>query len=256
MLLDQRRTQILKHIENKGFVSLPELAAHFEISESTARRDVEFLDGISQIRKTRGGASFLGGELSEFEPRPVRALKQKQQIAEFVAAEISDGEVVILDGGTTTMEVAQKLVDRELTVVTNSVPIVNLLRHHPNIQLISIGGVVDSKTGVALGPIARAALKEIQATRLIMSVGGIREDRLFNTNNLLVETERQMMDSSDEVWVVTDSSKFGRSSLSPLCPLDRVSRLITDDGITQEWQSRLDAAGVEVSIPGQSVAAT
>ena len=72
---------------------------------------------------------------------------------------------------------------------------------------------------------------------------------LFNTNNLLVETERQMMDSSDEVWVVTDSSKFGRSSLSPLCPLNRVSRLITDDGITQEWQSRLDNGGVEVSIP-------
>lgn len=250
MLLDQRRTEILKHVENRGFVSLSELAAHFGISESTARRDVEFLEGISPVRKTRGGASFENGEhLTDFEARPIRALKQKQLIAEFTAAEISDGEVVILDGGTTTMEVAQKLVDRELTVVTNSVPIVNLLRHHPNIQLISIGGVVDSKTGVALGPIARAALKEIQATRLIMSVGGIREERLFNTNNLLVETERQMMDSSDEVWVVTDSSKFGRSSLSPLCPLNRVSRLITDDGITQEWQSRLDNVGVEVSIP-------
>ena len=250
MLLDQRRTEILKHVENRGFVSLPELAAHFGISESTARRDVEFLEGISPVRKTRGGASFENGEhLTDFEARPVRALKQKQLIAEFTAAEITDGEVVILDGGTTTMEVAQKLVDRELTVVTNSVPIVNLLRHHPNIQLISIGGVVDSKTGVALGPIARAALKEIQATRLIMSVGGIREERLFNTNNLLVETERQMMDSSDEVWVVPDSSKFGRSSLSPLCPLNRVSRLITDDGITQEWQSRLDNVGVEVSIP-------
>jgi len=250
MLLDQRRTEILKYIESRGFTSLPELAAHFGISESTARRDVEFLDGISQIQKTRGGARTLSGDLTEFEARPVRALKQKQKIAASVADGIRDGEVVILDGGTTTMEVAQKLVERELTVVTNSVPIVNLLRHHPTIQLIAIGGVVDSKTGVALGPIAIAALKEIHATRLIMSVGGIREHRLFNTNNLLVETERQMMDSSDEVWVVTDSSKFGRSSLSPLCPLDRVSRLITDDGITQEWQSRLQAAGVEVSIPG------
>ena len=255
MLLDQRRQRILEFIEQQGFVSLQQLCDHFQVSESTARRDVEYLDGISQVRKTRGGASYIGESITTFEERKVKSLRQKQEIAQAVADSIGDGEVVLLDGGTTTLEVARQLIGRSLTVVTNSIPIVNLLVNQPSIELISIGGYVYPKTGVALGPVAVQALKGIQARRLIMSVGGITDRGLFNSNSLLVETERQMISSADEVWVVTDSTKFGRSALSHLCLLDEVDRIITDDGITEEWQSRLETAGVEVVIVGAPVAA-
>lgn len=258
MLLDERRTRILKFIEEKGFVSLQDLVEHFGISESTARRDVEYLDGISQVRRTRGGASYIGESITAFEERKVTALRQKEQVAQAVAGMIDPGEVVLLDGGTTTLEVARQLMGRSLTVATNSIPIVNLLVNQPSIELISIGGYVYPKTGVALGPIAQAALKAIHARRLIMSVGGITELGLFNSNSLLVETERHMMESADEVWVVTDSSKFGRSALAHLAPLTAMDRLITDEGLSSDWRIRLEAAGVEVvvvdgreAIPGQ-----
>lgn len=251
MLLDERRTRILKYIEERGFVPLQELVEHFEISESTARRDVEYLDGISQVRKTRGGASYIGESLTAFEDRKVTALRQKHDIAQAVAELIEPGEVVLLDGGTTTLEVARQLLGRSMTVVTNSIPIVNLLVNQPQIELITIGGYVYPKTGVALGPIAQAALKAIHARRLIMSVGGITEMGLFNSNSLLVETERQMMAAADEVWVVTDSSKLGRSALAHLAPLDVMDRVITDDGISPEWRDRLIAAGVEVTVVGE-----
>lgn len=252
MLLDERRNRILQFIEQRGFVSLPDLCQHFGISESTARRDVEFLDGISQVRKTRGGATYVGDSISTLEERKVRSLQQKQEIAQAVADMIRDGDVVLLDGGTTTLEVARLLVGRTLQVVTNSIPIINLLINQPSIELIAIGGYVYPKTGVALGPVAVQALRGIQARRLVMSVGGITERGLYNSNTLLVETERQMIDSSDEIWVVTDSTKFGHSALSYLCALDTVDRIITDDGITEEWQARLEQAGIEVVIVGSA----
>ena len=251
MLLDERRTRILEFIEQKGFVSLPEICDHFVISESTARRDVEYLDGISQVRKTRGGAAYVGESITSFADRQVHALPQKVLVAKSVAELVQSGEVVLLDGGTTTLEVARQLIGTSLTVMTNSIPIINLLINQPQIELIVIGGFLYPKTGVALGPVAVQSLKGIHARRLIMSVGGITERGLFNSNSLLVETERQMMESSDEVWVVTDSSKFGRSALAHLAPLEAMDRVITDDGITDEWRERLEAAGVEVVIVGR-----
>ncbi len=252
MLLDERRTSVLNYIEHKGFVSLQEIVEHFGISESTARRDVEYLDGISQIRKTRGGAAYIGESITAFEDRTVTAHKQNDLIARTVAEEIEAGEVVLLDGGTTTLEVARRLMGKSLTVVTNSIPIQNLLLNQQGIELVTIGGYVYPKTGVALGPIAQAALKAIHARRLIMSVGGITEAGLFNSNTLLVETERQMMESSDEVWVVTDSGKFGHSALAHLAPLESMDRLITDEGITDDWRQRLESAGVEVVVVCES----
>ena len=251
MLLGERRTQILKYIEQQEFVPLLQLVDHFGISESTARRDVEYLDGISKVQKTRGGAAYIEDSTASFEERTVAALKEKKEIAQAVASMVEAGEVVLLDGGTTTLEVARQLIGRSLTVVTNSVPIINLLFNQPGIELISIGGYVYPHTGVALGPIAQAALKAVHARRLIMSVGGITEAGLFNSNSLLVETERAMMESADEVWVVTDSGKFGRSALAHLAPLDSMDRLITDDGLTDEWRQRLENAGVEVICLGE-----
>jgi DeoR/GlpR family transcriptional regulator of sugar metabolism len=250
MLLDERRTRVLNFIEKQGFASLGQIVDHFGVSESTARRDVEFLDGISKIQKTRGGAAYIGESITTFEERTVTALKQKEQIAKAVAEMVQTGEVVLLDGGTTTLEVAKQLIGRSLTVVTNSIPTINLLFNQPGIELITIGGYVYPKTGVALGPVAQAALKSVHARRLIMSIGGITEAGMFNSNSLLVETERQMMESSDEVWVVTDSTKLGRSALAHLAPLDAMDRLITDTGITPEWRERLESSGVEVVIVG------
>ena len=114
MLLNERRTQILKYIEEQGFVSLQKIVEHFGISESTARRDVEYLDGISKVQKTRGGAAYIGESMTSFEDRTVAALKEKREIAQAVAEMIEAGDVVLLDGGTTTLEVARQL-DRAVT---------------------------------------------------------------------------------------------------------------------------------------------
>lgn len=248
MLLDRRRLQILETVEQQGFVSLQDLVGRVGVSESTIRRDLEHLDRIGQIRRTRGGAAYVGESLSDLEERSTKSLREKQAIAKVAASLVEPGEAILLDGGTTTLEVARQLLGKSLQVVTNSLPILNLLVNQPQIELMQIGGYLHPKTGVALGPLAVAALQHIHVRRLFMSVGGLTEKGLFNSNTLLVETERSMMAAAEEIVVVTDSSKLGHAALAHLCPLEKVNRLIVDSGITPEWKDTFARAGIDVLI--------
>ena len=248
MIVDERRSKILQIAESSGFVSLQQLVTEVGTSESTIRRDLEFLDAAGQVQRTRGGAAFLGAPQSDFESRQSQASVEKQSIARRTAELILPGETILLDGGTTTLEVARHLAGKPLQVVTNSLPIAQMLMNSPEIELILIGGYVYPKTGVALGELSIDALRKIHATRLVMSTGGITADGLFNSNALLVETERQMIRAADKVTLVADSSKFGQRALTHLCPLDDVNEIVTDDGATEAWQHVLESAGVRVEI--------
>ena len=127
MIVDERRSRILQIAEESGFVSLQRLVAEVGASESTIRRDLEYLDSSGQIQRTRGGASYLGDSLSDFDSRRSRASQEKQLIARRTADLIAPGETVLLDGGTTTLEVARHLTGKTLQVLTNSLPIASLL---------------------------------------------------------------------------------------------------------------------------------
>ena len=248
MILDQRRDEILQLIEQHGFVSLQELVNKLGASESTVRRDLEYLDGIGQIRRPRGGAAYTGESLTPFEERTSRETTEKEKIGKAVADLIQPGETILLDGGTTTLEVARHLVGKRLQVVTNSLPIASLLAQQSSVELILIGGYLYPRTGVALGPLAEASLAELNVPRVIMSAGGITEKGLFNSNSLLVECERRMIKAAEEVWVVADSSKFGRSALTFLCELSSATRMIVDSGLSETWRQVVKKAGVELTV--------
>ena len=173
---------------------------------------------------------------------------EKECVAREAARLIQSGDSVLMDGGTTTLEVARQLEVRPIQVVTNSLPIAGLLVNRPEVELILIGGYLFPKTGVALGPHAVATLENIHVRRLIMSVGGITRDGLFNTNSLLVETERQMMEAAEEVIVVADHSKLGHSALARLCPLNDVDHLVVDSGISTEWRQTITEAGIRLTV--------
>jgi DeoR family fructose operon transcriptional repressor len=250
MIVDERRSRILKLAEELGFVSLQRLVSELGASESTVRRDLEFLDATGHIQRTRGGASFLGDSQTDFDARRRLASQEKQRIARRTVDLISEGETVLLDGGTTTLEVARYLVGKSLQVLTNSLPIAALLMNRAEIELIFIGGYVYPKTGVALGEQSVEALKRMHATRLVMSTGGITSEGLFNSNALLVETERQMIRAADRVTLVADSSKFGQRALSHLCSLDVLDEIVTDEGVSGEWCQVMESAGIRMDVLG------
>ena len=229
-------------------MTLQELVERLGASESTVRRDLEHLDDVGQIRRTRGGAAYTGDHITSFEERHTTALPQKQRIARTVAQRIEPGETVLLDGGTTTLEVARCLAGKSLQVVTNSLPIANLLVNQPTIELIFLGGYLYPRTGVALGSLAAAALSGLHVHRLILSAGGITEKGLFNSNTLLVDCERQMIDAAEEVWLAADSDKFGKSALAYLCPLSAVTRMFVDSELPPKWRDVVRDAGVSLNL--------
>lgn len=254
MLTEQRRGRLLELVRSRGFASLPELAEELAVSESTVRRDLDHLEEAGHARRTHGGAVYTGPlpKLPHFEERQPAQWDKKRAIARVAASLVENGDTVLLDGGSTTYEVAQQLVGRPLQVVTNSLPVANLFMARSDADLVLIGGYVYPRTGVALGPYADQMLKELNVRRTILSVAGVNERGYFNSNLLLVETERAMMQSADEVIVVADSSKFGRQSLAHLCELGEVQHVVVDHEITDEWRKRLEAAGVKLWVAESS----
>ena len=248
MFVDQRRSKILDLVERTGFVSLQQLAAAVEASESTVRRDLEYLDAQGHIHRTRGGAAYSGESLTDLSVRESRASVEKQAIARHMADLISSGDTVLLDGGSTTLEVARHLTGKVLQVVTNSLPIASLMMNQERIELIFIGGYVYPKTGVALGDQAVEALRNIYVSQLVMSAGGVTSEGLFNSNALLVDTERQMIRAAEHVTLVADHTKFGQRALSHLCPLNEVNQVVSNISLGQDWQDMLRGKGITLSL--------
>jgi DeoR/GlpR family transcriptional regulator of sugar metabolism len=250
MLPETRRRLLLDLIARQGFATLDELVKALAVSESTVRRDLEALDLGGHLKRTHGGAIAAGEvrALPAFEERAATATAEKQAIGRTAAGLLNDGDTVLLDGGTTTLEVARALLGRPMQVVTNSLPIAQLLATSTSIDLILIGGYVYPRTGVALGPLAIATMQGIRVAKAILGAGGIVAEGIYNHNLLLVETERQMMSCGQDVMIVTDHTKFGRLTLARLCGLEEVGHLVVDPGLPEDYRAVLDAAGVRVHI--------
>jgi len=253
VLVEERRQRVLDFVTEKGFVSLNDLATSMQVSESTIRRDLDYWHTQGVVKRTHGGAIFLGDgvALPAFEERAGNQLTEKQAIARAAVARIQDGDSVLLDGGTTTLEVARLLVGRQVQIVTNSLPIAHLVASNRETDLIFLGGYVYPRTGVALGPLTLRMLEDVHVHQTIMSVGGITSKGLFNSNLLLVETERHMMQCADEVVVVADHTKFGRQALAFLCETSAIDTLIVDRPLTAEQCRAFRLEDVRIMVAGQ-----
>jgi DeoR/GlpR family transcriptional regulator of sugar metabolism len=253
VLVVERRQRVLDLVSQRGFVSLADLAQLVRVSESTVRRDLDYWHQQGSVRRTHGGAIYVGdgSALPALEERASRQIEEKRAIARAAAARIKDGDAVLLDGGTTTLEVARLLQGRSMQIVTNSLPIANLFASSRETDLVMLGGYVYPKTGVALGPLTVRMLPDIHVNQALLSVGGLTAKGLFNSNLLLVETERQMMRCADEVVVVADHTKIGRPALAFLCELNAVDTLIVDPGLTAEQRQMLTRADVRLIVAGE-----
>jgi DeoR family fructose operon transcriptional repressor len=253
VLVEERRQKILNLVSERGYISLAELAEAVGASDSTLRRDLDYWGQQGVIRRTHGGAVLHDSHaLPALEERASRELEEKRAIAKVAAARVRDGDAVLLDGGTTTLEVARLLVGRPIQVVTNSLPIANLFASSRENDLVILGGYVYPRTGVALGPLTVRMMEDLHVQQTIMSTGGITAKGLFNSNMLLVETERQMMRCAEEVVVVADYTKLGKQALAFLCELRDVDTLVVDDKITAEGRQLAEAADVRLLVAGEN----
>jgi len=255
MLVEERRSRLLELVRSRGFASLIDLRDQLQVSESTIRRDLDFLEDSGSARRTHGGVFYTGPspKLKHFDQRQGMNWERKRRIAQAASRLIDDNETLLLDGGSTAYELAQQLVGRPLQVVTNSLPVANLFTSTDQADLVFVGGYVHSRTGVSLGPYANQMLATLNVRRAVISVAGLNDRGCYNSNLLLVETERAMMRAAEEVMVVADSTKFGHTSLALLCELGEIDIIVTDDDISSEWQTKIEAAGVRLVIASKDV---
>lgn len=245
---ETRRNHLRQLIQSQGFAALGDLVEKLGVSESTVRRDLDYLEEQGEVKRTHGGVFWTGASatMRMFASRHDSLWLAKRAIAARAAQLIADNETILLDGGSTTYELARQLVGRPLQVVTNSLPVANLFASSESVDLVMIGGYIHGRTGVSIGSLANAVLQQVNVGQAFLSVAGIDGRGYYNSNLLLVETERAMIEAADTTVIVADSSKFGHASLSRLCGLADVQAVVTDANLDEKWQQRLRAAGPEL----------
>lgn len=250
MLVEQRRNRLLELIRVQRFASLPDLAETLQVSESTVRRDVEWLEEQGSARRIHGGILYAGQspKLPHFDAQQTAHWAEKRAIARRAVELVEPGDTILLDGGSTTYEVGRLLVGQPLHVITNSLPVANLFASDAHSDLVFLGGNICPRSGVAQGPYTDKMLAALRVRKTILSVAAIDEAGFFNNNLLLVATEQAMMRAADEVILLADNSKFGRQSLTHLCPLGGVDYLVVDAGISPDWRDKVEAAGVKLLV--------
>jgi len=254
MLIPERQTRLKELLARRGMSGLDTLAAELNVSQSTVRRDVELLEQAGQVRRTHGGVVWVGDKANggarpyAFDQRMGYQLDAKRQIAKAARSLVQPGDTVLIDGGTTTFYLAQELLGQPMQLVTNSLPIANLFLNDDNVELILAGGLMYPRYGVLLGPMAENVLSTIHTRTMFLSVAGIHEGSLYNQNMLLVQTERRMMEQSQQVVLLVDSGKFGQQALAKLCSIEEIDVIVTDAGLPAEHQDAVKAAGVELII--------
>jgi DeoR family ulaG and ulaABCDEF operon transcriptional repressor len=154
----------------------------------------------------------------------------------------------MVDGGSTTLQLAPFLVGRRLTVITNSLPLAEDLSRDPASTVILGGGVVRPVSRLILDPFREDPFSGYTASTVFMGVFGVDEDGASNTDELLIRTERAMIDRARRLVVMADAGKFGHRGSLRLCGFDRISAIVTDDGIDARWRALLAERGVELVI--------
>jgi DeoR family transcriptional regulator, aga operon transcriptional repressor len=243
----ERLESILGLLSTEGSVAVSDLTGRLRASAATVRRDLELLEEQKLLSRTHGGA--LGnGTLYEL---PVRYrggqhASEKRRIAETAVARIGDARTVGLTGGTTTTEVARRLRNRELTVVTNAVNIASELVVSPTIRLVVTGGVARPQSYELIGPLADATLGGLNLDLLFIGVDGATPEGMTTHDEVEAQTDRRMVERAKRVIVVCDSSKIGRAALSVICRAEQVDALITDSEARADDVAALTEAGIAV----------
>lgn len=245
MLARQRQERILVEVRRHGGARVSDLVDLLGVSDMTIRRDIEVLARQELVRRVHGGATTIQDRSSEepgFAAKSGLALAEKAAIAAAAAALVKPGAAIALSAGTTTYQLARQLVGvPDLTVVTNSPPVADLLHESPAPgRVVVLTGGIRTPSNALVGPVAVRALHDLHVDTLFLGVHGIDERAGVTTPNLVeAETNRALLASARRVVVVADHSKWGVVGLAGIAALEHIDILVTDSGLPRSVRRTL-----------------
>ena len=252
LLAEQRRRKILDLLEQQGQITVRDLVERFSISAVTVRSDLDALDATGAILRSHGGAVRQLEPTRDYPLQLKASLNcyEKARIGKVAADLIQPGEVIILDSGSTTTEIARQLKARNIhgvTIISNALNVISELADAPGISVIGIGGVLRPVSQSFVGPQAETMLRDLHADRLFLAVDGFDLQNGPTTPDVLeAQLNGLMMQVAKRTAVVADSTKLGRRSVSRIGPIEQIHSLITDTGAPGDFVESLKSRGIEV----------
>ena len=253
----ERERLVLEALKPSGFVTYRDLESRLDASPATIRRDLTRLEGEGRIARVHGGAKLPDEDRPEalhsligtpFEQAITLNLAAKQAIGRAAAALCEPGEGIMIDGGTTTLQMCPHLAGLDLQVLTNSLHIVNALLPQTGTRILLPSGSVFREQNIILAPSGEDSMPRFHAPKLFMGAAAVGPQGVMQADVVLVAAERRLMDRAEQVILLVDSSKFQSSSGAIVCGLDEVDMIITDDGIGDDMRRAVSAAGVRLVI--------
>lgn len=252
----QRLQEIKDYLIHHSELTVDEACDIFKASPATIRRDFNFLIEKRKVEKAWGGITRLDGteqdtSMLTVAHRQTLFANEKNKIAERAASFIQDGDTIIIDGGTTTFFLTNYIAQKKIRVITNSILIAYQIDKDRNknygAEVFVTGGLIYPDSGLLVGPQAISNIKQYHANLAFLSVGGIQCEQATNSNQLVVETERAIIEQSERVIMLADHSKLGKRSMCQICTINEIDVLVTDyNEEKRDIIAEIGKAGVEV----------
>lgn len=248
----QRHQYIIDQLQHAGSVSVLELCGELGVSSVTIRKDLKLLEDRNMLFRIHGGATLTNpytADRTVFEKEKIQA-NEKIAIAREAASLIEENDSIIIASGTTVQAMAKEIQPiGQLTVVTSALNVAVQLVKHQNVEILQLGGILRKSSTSVAGIYAEQILGDFFCSKLFLGVDGIDlEFGLTTTNAQEAHLNRKMMEVSQKIVVLADSTKFGKRGFGRICAIDEVDRIITDRGISPGTVKELERLGVKVTV--------
>jgi DeoR/GlpR family transcriptional regulator of sugar metabolism len=248
-VLPDRWEQILRIIQQQGSATVQEIVQAVGVSEATVRRDLARIARRGLITRTWGGATLL--QNVPYGPSPAESRninpQGKQAVGREAARLVKDGDTIILDGGVTTCQVARYLEARNISVVTNSLEVVQVLFGRNDVRIVMIGGEISRLSGTAVGPQTDLQLQQLQAAKAFLGADALSQEvGLCSPDPQTAHTKRAMIHCARELVVVADHTKLGKYATYKVTPLESITTLVTDSEADPAMLESFRMAGINV----------
>ncbi len=247
MLARRRHERILEVLRADGPAEVGDLSRELGVSGATVRRDLTFLEQEGLLQRVHGGAAPLGTCEPPFEVVAVDHQDAKLRVGQAAAGLVRDGDVVLIDIGTTTSHLARSLRGRDVTVITSSLAVYEELADDETVELVLLGGMVRRNYRSLVGFLTEHALRQLHADVLFLGTSGVRRDgSVLDTTAVEVPVKRAMLEAAERTVLVADADKFPGRGIARVCGAGDLTALVTEPGADAATLALLADAGVEV----------
>lgn len=244
--MNNRHHQILNHLSRDHETSVKNLSELLGVSSVTIRQDLNFLEKEGLLRRVHGGAVLKDAD--DIANRLGLNFEKKQKIAKAAAQYVSPGETVLIESGSVNALLARELVKKgEINILTTNLYIARQFRKHDHAQIVVLGGIYQHQSESMVGKITRICIDNINFSKAFIGIDGYTNESGFTSRDFFrAEVSTHIIERCNNVFILSDSGKFGQTAITKICEASEVNHVITDSAIAKQFSHSLQAKGVEV----------